>query len=410
MKLKSWLSGVAWPFRAKSGGFTVVDLQNALIAGPEVKSGVAVNWTTALQVSTVFACLRVLAEGIAQVPLKLMVSADGRVRQPAKDHPLYFLLHRKPNDWMTSFELREMMVLHAGLTGNAYCFVSRVGGRIAELIPLQPGDVTVKVADDWSRTYVVRSRNGTSQTFPADAIWHLRGPSWNGVLGADVLKLAREAVGLSIATEAHHARQHANGAKPGGMLSVEGALTDAQHKQLRKWIDDEYRGVDNDGKTMIVDRNAKWTGISLSGVDAQHLETRRFQIEEVCRFFRVMPIMVGLSDKAATYASAEQMFLAHVVHTLTPWYERIEQSIDAFLLTDADRRAGHYAKFIVAGLLRGALKDTAEYIYRLVGIGVLTRNEGRDALDKNPIDGLDEPLTPVNLGGLDNQGGGNAST
>ena len=129
-------------------------------------------------------------------------------------------------------------------------------------------------------------------------------------------------------------------------------------------------------------------------MDIQHLETRNHQVAEVCRFFRVNPIMIGYSDKAVTYASAEQQFLSHLVHTLMPWYSRIEQSANAWLLTAVDRRAGYYTKFTERGLLRGAMKDEAEYLSRLVERGVLTRNEARELMDRNPIDGLDEPLTP----------------
>lgn len=147
-------------------------------------------------------------------------------------------------------------------------------------------------------------------------------------------------------------------------------------------------------------------------VDAQHLETRRFpDRRNLPRPYRVMPIMVCSNDKSSTYAGAEQNFLAHVVHTLGPWFERIEQAIDCQLLTDAERKAGYYSKLEERGLLRGALKDTAEYLYKLAGLGLITRNEGREMLDMNPLDGLDEPLTPINLSAdlSAQQNGGNAN-
>ena len=159
----------------------------------------------------------------------------------------------------------------------------------------------------------------------------------------------------------------------------------------------ENAGADNAGSVMLLDRNAKFMSQAMTGVDAQHLETRRNQIEEVCRFFRVLPIMIGYSDKAATYATAEQMFLAHVVHTLMPWYERIQQSAEVNLLTRAERQGGLYIKLQEAALLRGAMKDTAEYLYRLTTAGIMERNEARSKLDLNPIDGLDDPLTPINM-------------
>lgn len=396
ISLPSWLK-----FGRKSAQrFSLEELAQAIVIGGPTKSGVSVTWERALRVSAVFACLRVIAEGVAQVPLKLYQEDDAdRTRLPAKSHPLYRVLHRRPNAHMTSFELRELMVMHAALTGNFFAFINRVGPsrKIVELIPLTPETVTVIRGDDWSVRYQVRGRDASTQTFPAETIWHVRGPSWDGVAGLDAVKQAREAIGLALATETSHASLHRNGARPGGLLSVEGNLDKDQHAKLRRWLTDDYEGVENTGKTMIVDRAAKFVNTVMTGVDAQHLETRKHQLEEICRFFRVMPIMVGYSDKAATYASAEQMFLAHVVHTLAPWYERIEQSIDTQLLTEADHEHGIYAKFVEEGLLRGALKDTAEYLTKLVTNGVMTRNEARAKLDLNPIEGLDEPLTPLNM-------------
>jgi HK97 family phage portal protein len=209
--------------------------------------------------------------------------------------------------------------------------------------------------------------------------------------------MAREAIGLSMAIEEQQAGFYRNGASVPGVLSMEGTLKDDQYKQLRGWLEQEHSGARNSGRPMIIDRSAKWLQMSMSSVDAQTAEQRRYQVEEICRAMRVMPIMVGHADKTATYASAEQMFLAHLVHTLSPWYERIEQEIDTFLLTDADSAGGLYAKFIEEGLLRGALKDTAEYLQKMTGAGIMTRNEARAKLDMNPIDGLDDPLTPVNM-------------
>lgn len=359
-------------------------------------SGKNINLQTAMQVATVFACARVIAEGIAQVPLKIYKeSDDGKTRAPNKEHPLYWLLYRQPNSFQTSYEYRETIGLHLAMTFRHYSFVNRTArGKILELIPLEPSRVTVKCADDYTLTYEVTGKSGSIKTFPAEAIWHIRGPSWCGWEGLDALYIARDIVGLSIALEESQARFHANGARPGGMISVEGKLSDDQYKQLRKWLADEHEGSANAGRTMLLDRNAKWLQQAMTGVDAQHLESRKYQCEEICRNMRVMPIMVGYSDKATTYASSEQMFLSHVVHTLSPWYERIQQSIDVNLLTDADAKAGIYAKFLVGALLRGSLNDTANFLEKLTTGGIMVRNESREYLDLNPIDGLDEPLIP----------------
>lgn len=385
-----------WPFRRKE--VTVLDLAAEILQLGASKSGQSVTVATALRVATVLVCVRVIAEGVAQVPFKLL-RRDGRNKLEAYDHPLWSVLHRKPNEATTSFGFRETLVIHAALTGNGYAFINRARGRVVELINIEPGAVRVEKSDVMGERprYWITGKTGGAKEFPAESILHLQGPSWNGSVGMDVMRQAREAIGLSIATEEAHARLHSNGARPGGMLSVEGTLKDDQFKALRKWIEENYAGGENAYRTMILDRAAKFIPMAMTGVDSQHLETRRFQIEEVCRVFRVMPIMAGSNDKSSTYAGAEQNFLAHVVHTLGPWFERIEQTVDCQLLTDAERADGYYSKLEERGLLRGAIKDTAEYLYKLASIGIITRNEAREMLDFNPIEELDEPLTPINL-------------
>ena len=364
-------------------------------------AGESVNLNTALRVAAVFACIRVISEGIAQVPLKLMLEAeDGKSRNPAKKHPLYDVLAVKPNQWQTSFEFRETMGLHVALAGRFVAYKNIVGGKVRELIPFEPGRVTVVELKNGQLEYEVSGKDGNSpQTFPASVIWHVKGPSWSGKDGLDVMDLAREAIGISIAGEKKTSRTHKNGVSPSGTYSVDGNLDEKQHAQLTKWVQDNYAGAENEGKALILDRGAKWLDTQMSNVNAQHLESRKYQLEEVCRFFRVMPIMIGFSDKTATYASAEQMFLAHVVHTLSPWYSRIEQSIDANLLSDKERAAGYYADFVEEGLLRGDMKTTAEVLALYTERGIMTRNEARAKLDMNPRDGLDKPLTPINLTG-----------
>lgn len=393
-----------WPFSRKSAttpfsSARLAELLAGVFGGGATKSGASVTSETALQVSVVLSCVRIIAEGVAQVPFRVMQeSADARTRLPAKAHPLYDLLHRKPNRWQTSFGFRETMTMHAVLMGNAYAFISRVGReqRIFELIVIPPHRVKTKASDNGTLTYTVTGRNGATRELAETDLWHWRGPSWDGQSGLVLVQLAREAIGLAMATEESQARLHANGVRTQGVYSVEGALKKQDYQDLKEWITKEFGGAANTGVPMILDRNATWQPLSMTGVDAQHLETRKHQIEEICRMFRVLPIMAGQSDKAATYASAEQMFIAHLVHTLATWYERIEQSADCYLLTDQERAEGYYTFLDPAGMLRGALKDTAEYLYKLVSIGAMTRNEAREKLDLNPLEGLDEPLTPSN--------------
>lgn len=369
------------------------------IYGPKLsKSGQPIGLKEAIRCATAFACARVIANGIAQVPLKLFSEGDDGKRTPARSHPLYRLLHRKPNPWQTSFEFREMLGLHLTLAGRAYCYKVIVMGQLRELIPFEPGRVRTVLADDEITViYEVTGKDGQVRRFDASLIWHLKGPSWCGWEALDALELAREAVGLSVAAETSQGVMHKNGMRVPGVYSVEGSLNAQQYKDLRKFLADNYAG-ENEGLPMIVDRAAKWLPLALSGVDAQHLETRRFQVEEVCRAMGVMPIMVFSSDKAATYASAEAMFQAHVVHTLAAWWERLEQSIDCNLLTEADERAGVYAKFMGNGLMRGSMKDRADYFAKALGSGGspawMTQDEVRSLEELNPMGGAAK-LLPI---------------
>lgn len=364
-------------------------------------TGISVTWKRALEVTTALRCAAIIAEGICSVPFKLYrkeTGPDGRARRAEQiDHPLTDLFYTGPNDWQTGFEFRETIGLHLALCGNAYVFVNRVRGQVVEMIPFEPGSVAVEQAPDWSLSYRVTAPNREQQTFPAGTIWHLRGRSWNSWTGLEAIHLAREALGLALATEISHGRMHDNAARPAGILSVEGSLTEDQFRFYRKWIDANYRGVGRTGRTLITDRAAKWQSQQMTGVDAQHLQTRGYQVEEICRAFGVLPIMVGYTgDKSATYASAEQMFLAHATHTVRPWHRRIEPSASKWLLTPQERNKGLYFGFVDTELLRGDAKTRAEYYKMGINDGWLVRNDARGFEDMEPIDGLDVPLMPLN--------------
>jgi HK97 family phage portal protein len=200
------------------------------------------------------------------------------------------------------------------------------------------------------------------KTFPAEAIWHIRGPSWDSVRGIEFLAAAREAIGLAMALEESQAALQGNGVQSTGAWVVEGKLQPGQYQELRDWIVREHVGPDKAGKPFILDRAAKWVSNQMTNVDAQTREMRQQQVEEICRFMVIFPIMLGYSDKATTYASAEQMFLAHAVHTLSPRWTRFEQSADAYLLTDQERADGFYFDFIEEGMIRGSVKETTDTI------------------------------------------------
>jgi HK97 family phage portal protein len=356
-----------------------------LFSFTRARSGQSVTLASSLEVTAVLGCVRVISEDLAQVPLKLFRKRKDGGSDEEREHPLSDLLDVGPNDWQTGFDFIENLAIQASLGGNFYAFKNKVRNSVRELIPFPPGAVSEKW-DDFIPTYSCTTSKGAQRDFPAEAIWHVRGPSIDTKTGMAAVRMAREAIGLAMATEEAHASLHANGGQASGMYSVDSTLNETQYKDLSKWISTQIAG-ENRFKPLVLDRGAKWTPISMSGVDAQHLETRRHQIEEICRAFRVMPIMIGHADKAATYASAEQMFLAHVKYTLQPWFRRIEKSIDKHLLTREDRQAGIYAKFLPNALMRGAAKDRAEFYYKMWSMGTLNPNEIRAMEEQNPYDG-----------------------
>jgi HK97 family phage portal protein len=352
------------------------------------QSGENVTLASSLEVMAVLGCVRVISEDVAQVPLKLFRKREGGGSDEERDHPLADLLDVGPNDWQTSFDFIENLTIQAVLGGNFYGFKNMVRGDIREIIPFPPGTVQEQWNNRSIPVYLATSQSGEIKEFPAESIWHLRGPSIDTKTGMAAVRQAREAIGLAMATEKAHAKLHANGAQASGLYSVDGTLDADEYKSLSDWVASKIVG-NNRFKPLILDRNAKWTPISMTGVDAQHLETRRHQIEEICRALRVMPIMIGHSDKAATYASAEQMFLAHVKYTLMPWFRRIEKSIDKYLLSREDRKAGIYSKFLPNALMRGAAKDRADFYYKMWQMGTLNPNEIRAMEDQNPYVGGD---------------------
>ncbi|GEC52252.1 HK97 family phage portal protein [Bradyrhizobium japonicum] len=383
------LQRIIAPFR-KNGGDpdgTLRLFREIYGRGPS-KSGRTVNVVTALEVATVFACLRVIAEGVAQSPCDLFRDRAGGGKDLAVDHPLYLLFALSPNDLQTTFEFFETLVFHAGLTGNFVAFRNIVRGRVVELIPFEPGTYTIKLNDDRTLTYKLRRPNGQTMDFPQEAVWHVRGPSWNGWAGMDLLRVAREAVGLSIAIESDQAQLYKNGLRTSGTYSVEGSLGVEQYKELREFIR-EYQ-ADQEGGPLILDRAAKYLQETMTGVDAQTLESRKLQIEEICRIFRVMPIMVGhAGNTSPTFASAEQFFIAHVVHTLLPWCRRIETSINKFLIGERDYLAGVKAKFNLNALMRGSFADRQKAFAQMLGLGGAAAyaevNEVRELDDMNPV-------------------------
>lgn len=392
-------------FERKSGGdLYQTRLSEVLLGGWRSSSGVPVTWRSALQCVTFLACARVIAEGIAQVPWKLMRDQNGTM-ETALNESLHGLISLRPNDWMTSFELREMIGLHLAVTRNAFVFLNKVrGDQVAELLPLTPGQVEI-LKDGFplgEHQYRVTWANGQQVTVPRANIWHLRGLSWDGIEGLDGVRYAREALGLNIAMEKHSAKLFGSGTRTTGVLQTDQVMSPEKAKEFRDQWQENYAGLENAGVTPILHSGFKWATSAMTSGDAQLIEQRRFQVEQICSAMRVLPIMIGFSDKTATYASAEQMFLAHSVHTLDPWFERVRQSADINLLSEAQRRRGFYTYFNQRALLRGSHADRATYYSKALGAGGspawMTPDEVRALEELNPIGGDAGKLpAPTNL-------------
>lgn len=375
-------------------------MREALFGDIGSKSGVRVNTDTALRVSAAFACGRVLAEDVAKLPFRVYREQRGGRREPATDHPLYWLLYRRPNDWQTAFEFRETMMFHALFAKGGFAYISRSSdGRILELLPILPGSITIRQQPPPSRevVYEVADKGGVIARFARADILHVRGPSWDTVQAMQLVDLAREVLGLSIAIEESQARLHANGARPSGILTTDKTLTQQARARLKEMFAEGYQGVMNAGKVPVLDDGLKFMASVMTGVDAQTLESRRHQVEEVCRMFRVYPQKIGYTQGTTAYASVEQFFIAHAVDTVSPWAERWEQAVERDCLTRDEVQAGVFVKMSLQALMRGDNASRAAFYKSGINDGWMTRNEARALEDVNPIDGLDTPLMPLNM-------------
>jgi HK97 family phage portal protein len=361
-----------------------------------VADGQHVNNKTALQVSTVLACVKVIAEGCATPKLHVYREQTDRTRERATNIPEYRLLCRRANEWQTAFEWRRMMTMHACLAGAGLSIKVRGNNnRVRELIPVPPERWDCVRTSRYDLVYRCFDDYGMIGEFPESDVFLLRGLQWDWAKTLSAVHLARTSIGLAMASEKSQSAMHKNALRTSGILSVEGNLSDEQYQKLTGWLS-RRSGAAATGVPLLLDRGTKWTSTSMSGVDAQHVETRRLQIEEICRGFGVFPIMIGHADKTATFASSESFFAAHLIHTLAPWHEAWTQRIDETLL---DGSGPLFAEFDTRYMRNGSMRDRAQWARTMAEMGIYTRNEIRDEEGKDPLEGLDEPLTPMNMNG-----------
>ena len=359
-------------------------------------SGKTVNATTAMQMTAVYSCVRILAEAVAGLPLHLYRYNDSGGKEKALDHPLYRILHDTPNEEMTSFIFRETLMGHLLLYGNAYAQIIRnARGEVIALYPLMPNKMEVD-RDSKGRLFylytrsqddaLAKGRDSQVTLTPYDVL-HIPGLGFDGLIGYSPIGMAKNAIGMALATEEYGARFFANGASPGGVLEHPGIMKDPE-KVKASW-NAAYQGSSNAHRVAVLEEGMKYQPIGIAPEQAQFLETRKFQIDEIARIFRVPPHMLADLEKSS-FSNIEQQSLEFVMYTLDPWVCRWEQSMCRALLSESEK-TGYFVKFNLDGLLRG------DYVSRMNGYATARQNGWMSANDIRELENLDR--IPAEMGG-----------
>lgn len=375
--LSGWATAL---FRRDAG------IQSGAPGGRSSEAASTVTPETAMQVSAVWACVRLIAETVASLPLAMYAISDG-ARTVELDHPLARLLAGKPNRYQTRIEFFETVLLNLVLTGNAYCLRGRRSdGTLVSLLPLMSGQVSTRLLRDGSVVYEHRHDGGVDVLAEA-SVWHLK-LFGNGVIGLSPLDYARNPIGIAQAAEGAVGKIYRNGAKPSGVLSLDALLTKDQREQVRENFDTLTTGTDD--RLLVLEKGAKFEAIALSPQDIELLASRRFQVEDICRFFGVPSVMVNDTSGSTVWGSGIQEIVRGFYKlTLRPILEKIEESMRIHLLDPADRTSFEF-EFDFEGLLRADQKSRFDG-YR-VGIqgGIATPNECRRWEGLPPVPGGDQ--------------------
>lgn len=358
-------------------------------------SGKAVTERSAMQMTAVYSCVRILAEAVAGLPLHLYKYTKDGGKEKAIDHPLYLLLHDEPNPEMSSFVFRETLMTHLLLWGNAYAQIIRNGkNEVVALYPLMPNKMSVDRDENGKLYYTyyrgpdeaIKNKEFAVTLQPSDVL-HIPGLGFDGLVGYSPIAMAKNAIGMAIACEEFGAKFFANGAAPSGVLEHPGTIKDPG--RVREAWQSQFGGSSNSGKVAVLEEGMKYTPISISPEQAQFLETRKFQINEIARIFRVPPHMVGDLEKSS-FSNIEQQSLEFVKYTLDPWIIRWEQSMMRVLLS-LDEKNEYFIKFNLEGLLRG------DYQSRMNGYAIGRQNGWMSANDIRELENLDR--IPAEEGG-----------
>lgn len=376
-----------------------------MFGGAQTHTGVRVTELSAMQSTAVAACVRVLSESVASLPLLTYQRLPEGGKQRAPNQPLYTLLHDIGNPEMSAFTLRETMQLHLSLWGNAYAEKEiDGGGRVRALWPLRPDRVQVWRDKETKQIKYTITIDGEQRTLPKWRVFHIPGLGFDGLVGLSPIGMAREAIGLSLATEEFGSRFFGNGTHFGGFLEHPNKLSEQAYDRLKRSIDDKS-GLTEAHRLKILEEGMTFKQIGIPPEDAQFLETRKYQLNEIARIYRIPPHMIGDLDRA-TFSNVEQQSIDFVVHSLRPWLVRWEQAGNMQLLSK-DSRKIYFIEHLIDGLLRGDQKS--RYDAYAVGRqnGWLSANDVREMENMNPIDGGDEYSMNGNMIPIDSKGGEN---
>jgi len=361
-------------------------------------TGIKVTEETALQTTAVYACVTLIAQTLAELPLQVFKRIPPRGKELAVDYHLYSLLHDNPNPEMPSFQMRETMQGHILLRGNAYAEIDwdERTGQARGIWPLRPDRMRL-FRDKGKLYYIYTTSDGQEHILPSYRVWHIPGFGYDGLMGYTPIKLSREAIGLSRATEEFGARFFGQGTHVGGIIQYPGKLKDEGLKRYKESVNEAYSGLGKSHRLLLLEEGMQWQKVGIDPDDAQFLETRKFQLNEICRFYRVPPHLV--SDTAPTTSwgtGIEQQNIGFLQYTIQPWLTRWEQWAHMKLMGPEDRKK-YFVEFLVQGLLRGDAKSRSEYYNQRFMIGSMSPNDIRAKENENPIDGGDKYYIPLNM-------------
>lgn len=366
-------------------------------------AGVYVSTEGALRFSAVFASVRILSETVASLPLIIYERLE-RGRRRATDFYLYPLLHDAPNDLMTAFEFRETLQGHLALWGNAYSEIEYgPDGRIQSLWPLRPDRMLQSTIVDGRRMYQYQLPDGGAVWLSGDRVWHLRGLGGDGYTGYSPIGLHRRSVELGLAAQEFGARFFGNDARPGGVLEHPGRLSEDAHANLRKSWEETHGGLTRSHRVAILEEGLRFHEIGIPPEDAQYLQTRRHQVEEIARIFRIPPHMLADLERS-TFSNIEHQSLEFVKYTMLPWFERWAQSIAHNLMLTAERRR-YYAEFLVDAMLQGDTLSRYQAYAQARQNGWMSANDIRRLENMDPVPGGDTYLVPLNMAPVAESGG-----